>query len=124
MTVPAEMIRRIEIIDDLGWVMPDWVANDALVGSDQMGHWSYGAKLGKVGGKPSVPSQAANEMTIDQAVNYAHEMGEQVSARGLRLAAERGYIPGARKVGRDWLIPYDGLNHYLDNRPKPGRKSR
>ena len=61
-------------------------------------------------------------LTIQQAISIANEDYPLVSARGLRYAASRGYIPGARKLGRDWLIPYEGLNHYLDNRPKPGRK--
>jgi len=46
-----------------------------------------------------------------------------VSERGIRLAAKNGYIPGAHKVGRDWVIPFNGLWHYINNRPKRGKKS-
>lgn len=123
-TVPPEMIRRLVIVDDLGWRMPDWVADQALKDSNQMGAWDYGATLGKVGGQPPLPGQKPGEMTVEQAENYAHEVGERVTARGIRLAAKNGYIPNARKVGRDWLITYDGFNHYLDNRPKRGPKPR
>lgn len=62
-------------------------------------------------------SERANEMTIALAAVISG-----ITTRGIRLAAARGYIPGARKAGRDWLIPYSGLSHYLDNRPKRGRK--
>ena len=120
--VPPEDIRTLTIIDDLGWYMPDRWANIALAGSEEGGHWNYGATLGKVGGNPPVPGMTSNEMTVEQAEEYAKEVGEQASARGIRLAARRGYIPGARKIGRDWVITYDGFNHYLDNRPRPGRK--
>jgi len=121
-SVPEKYIRRLVIIDDLGWNMPDWVADQALAGSDQMGAWNYGAKLGKVGGEPPVKGQKPGEMTVEQAEDYSREVGGQVTRRGIRQAAKRGYIPGARKIGRDWLITYDGFNHYLDNRPKRGRQ--
>ena len=123
-SVPPEMIRRLEIIDDLGYRMPDHWADVALAGSDQMSHWDYGATLGKVGGEPPIPGQMPGEMTVNQAENYAHEVGESVTGRGVRLAAKNGYIPGAHKIGRDWLIPYDGYNHYLGNRPKRGPKTK
>lgn len=122
--IPPEHIRTLTIIDDLGYTIPDKFADAALVGSDQMGHWNYGATLGKVGGEPPVKGQNADEMTVDQAEDYAREVGETATARGIRLAAKNGYIPGARKIGRDWLIPYGGFNQYLDNRPKPGRKPK
>lgn len=122
-TIPPDQIRRLTIIQDLGYLMPDYWADKALTGSDKSGHWDYGATLGKIGGESPIKGQTGNEMTVDQAEAYAREVGEPVTARGIRLAAKNGYIPGARKVGRDWLITYDGFNHYLDNRPKPGRKS-
>ena len=122
-TVPPEMIRRLEIVDDLGYRIPDRWADIALAGSDQMGYWDYGATLGKVGGEPPIKGQKSNEMTIAQAGDYAREVGGTVTQRALRHAANKGYIPGSRKVGRDWLITYDGINHYLDNRPKRGPKA-
>lgn len=120
--IPPEDMRRINIVSDLGYVLPDQWAAQALAGSDQRGHWDYGATLGKVGGQPPVKGQAHNEMTVAQAEQFATEAGEKATARTIRQAAEHSYIPGARKIGRDWLIPYEGFNHYLDNRPKPGRK--
>ena len=122
--VPPEDLRTLTVIDDLGWKMPDRWADVALAGSDQSGHWNYGATLGKVGGNPPLPGMAGNEMTVEQAQEYAKEVGEQATARGIRKAARSGYIPGARKIGRDWVISYDGFNHYLDNRPRPGRKAK
>lgn len=121
--VPSGKLRRLTIVDDLGYIMPDRWADIALAGSDQRGHWDYGAKLGKVGGEPPVKGQKSQEMTVAQAEDYAHEVGEKVTGRAIRHAAKEGYIPGARKSGRDWLIPYEGMNHYLDNRPKRGPKS-
>jgi hypothetical protein len=120
--VPEKYIRHLVIVDDLGYRIPDYWADVALAGSDQMGHWDYGATLGKVGGEPPVKGQKSGEMTVEQAQDYAKEVGEQVTARGIRLAAKNGYIPNARKLGRDWLITYEGFNHYLDNRPKRGPK--
>lgn len=122
-TVPPEMIRHLTIVDDLGWKMPDHWADVALAGSGQMGHWNYGATLGKIGGESPVKGQKSNEMTVEQAEDYAREVGEVITRRGVRFAAKRGYIPGAHKIGRDWLITYDGFNHYLDNRPKRGPKT-
>ncbi len=123
-TVPPECIRQLVIVDDLGYRLPDKFAEVALAGSDQMGYWDYGATLGKVGGNPPVKGQKSGEMTVQQAQDYAREVGESVTARGIRLAAKNGYIPNARKIGRDWLITYDGFNHYLDNRPARGPKVR
>jgi hypothetical protein len=71
---------------------------------------------------PTFWAEFGEEMTIAQAEEYAAEVGEPVTGRAIRHAAKAGYVPGARKNGRDWLIPYEGINHYLDNRPKPGRK--
>ena len=120
--VPSQTIRHITIIDDLGYLLPDKWAEQALTGSSQAGHWDYGATLGKVGGERAVKGQLPGEMTAGEAESYAREVGEPVTARAIRHAASAGHIPGARKAGRDWLIPYEGFNHYLDNRPKPGRK--
>lgn len=120
--IPDNLQHHLTVVDDLGYLMPDQWADIALAGSDEAGHWNYGATLGKVGGEPPVKGQNPYEMTTEQAEDYAREVGESVTRRGIRLAARNGYIPGSRKVGRDWLIPYDGFNHYLDNRPKPGRK--
>lgn len=61
-------------------------------------------------------------LTANQAACVATDLGSKVTVRAIRHAAGAGYIPGARKAGRDWLIPYEGLNHYLDNRPKRGPK--
>lgn len=47
-TVPVAMMRQLTIVDDLGWKMPDLWADRALKDSDKMGHWNYGAELGKV----------------------------------------------------------------------------
>lgn len=63
-----------------------------------------------------------DEMTVEQAKDYAREVGERVTGRGIRKAAKNGYIPGARKIGRDWLIPYKGINYYFGNRPPRGPK--
>lgn len=118
--ITNDMYKRLVIVDDLGWVIPDRFAAEALADSDQPGAWNYGATLGKVGGKPPRDGQLPGEMTVAEAEEYAEEVGERVTSRGIRFAANRGYIPGARKLGRDWLIPYEGFNAYLDNRPNPG----
>jgi len=102
-TVPPEMLRCITVVQDLGYLMPDKWADHLLSGLES-----------------NQPPKT--EMNVNQAEDYAREVGESVTARAIRLAADHGYIPGARKIGRDWLIPYDGFNHYLDNRPKRGRK--
>jgi hypothetical protein len=65
-----------------------------------------------------------HDMAVEEAVDLAAHREQWVTARAIRLAAKRGHIPGAKKVGRDWLIPYDGFSHYLDHRPKPGRKPK
>lgn len=65
-----------------------------------------------------------HQMTIAEALDYAERTGHEISARGLRKAAERGDIRGAGKLGRDWIIPQNGLDDYLQNRPKPGPVGR
>lgn len=122
--IPESDMRYLTIVDDLGYRMPDRWADVALAGSSEMGHWVYGATLGKIGGEPPVKGQHANEMTVEQAEDYAREVGESVTGRSIRHAARKGYIPNARKAGRDWLIPYEGMNHYLDNRPRTGPRKR
>lgn len=61
-------------------------------------------------------------ITIPAALSHALARGKRITGRGLRLAAKNGYLPGAVKHGRDWIIPLAGLDHYLEHRPKPGRK--
>jgi hypothetical protein len=56
-------------------------------------------------------------MTVAQAEQSACGA---VQERTIRLAASRGDRPGARKIGRDWIIPSDGLSYYLSHRPKRG----
>ena len=63
-----------------------------------------------------------HEMTVAEAVALVESMGQKITSKTIRLAAENGYIPNARKVGLNWLIPRDSLMHYLNNRPRPGRK--
>ena len=59
-------------------------------------------------------------MSVAEAAEYAQTCGAEISERGIRKAAQSGYIPDARKLGRDWLIPYTGFKRYLANRPKRG----
>ncbi len=70
------------------------------------------------------PEDAVILINIPQALEYCRDLGKPVTARGLRKACAAGHIPGARKIGRDWVMPYRGINHYLDFRPKPGRKRK
>lgn len=93
-------MRRLSIVEDLGYVVPD--------------RW-----LELLSGLPA--NQPQRDMTVQEAEDFARAAGEPVTARAIRHAARAGYIPGARKSGRDWLIPYGGFGHYLDNRPRPGR---
>jgi hypothetical protein len=60
--IPPGDIRTITIIDDLGYVMPDKMADLFLVGSDKMGHWdSFWAKnLGKKGGSSTSVKKKAS----------------------------------------------------------------
>lgn len=116
--------RCLTIVSDLGWRMPDYIAHRLLAGSDQPGHWDYGATVGYIPGTPPVQGQARDEMTIDQAVDCAREVGAAIASRTIRHAAQHGNIPGARKRGRDWLVSYDGLFYYLDHRPRRGRKRK
>lgn len=61
-------------------------------------------------------------MTVAEASDYAAAAGTPIARVGIRKAARTGHIPGAKKVGRDWMIPLAGMDHYLGNRPKPGRQ--
>jgi hypothetical protein len=48
--IPEENLRKLTIIDDLGYGMPDDMAELFLFGSDQMGHWDHfsAVKLGSM----------------------------------------------------------------------------
>lgn len=61
-------------------------------------------------------------LTIGDAIDLASTIGKSISDRTIRYAADNGFIQGATKQGRDWLIPKSGFLTYLNNRPKPGRK--
>jgi len=89
---PDNLLRRLTIVSDLGIRMPAHWADIALARSDEMGHWNYGATLGKIGGKPPVKGQKYDEMTVPVALEYAKEVGEEVSDRGIRKAAKNGHI--------------------------------
>lgn len=97
--------RTLEIVDDLGWVLPDSEAE-------------------RVARQKTDNPEDAEDAIINthQAAEYCREVGQPVTLRGLRKACERGYIEGARKVGRDWLMSYRALNYYLGHRPRRGRK--
>ena len=41
----------------------------------------------------------------------------------VRRLLERGTIEGV-KIGHDWLLLVDSLDHYMANRPKPGPKPK
>lgn len=115
---PGEL-RRLKIVEDLGWVFPDKWVDRVLAGSTEPGHWDC-----KVGGESPIRGQQHDETGITGAVEYTREVGQPLSESAIRKAAQRGDIPGARKIGRNWLIPYDGLNHLLDNPPRRGPRRR
>jgi len=49
--------------------------------------------------------------------DYAEKLG--LSAVSVRQKCQRGNVPGAVKLGRDWLIPPDAP--YPDSRVKSGK---
>lgn len=98
--------QTLTILKDLGWHMPDWIADQIL--SQQ--------KISAL--------EENEEVTISKALAYCEDLGITITERGFRKACEKGNIPGAHKVGRDWLVPYEGLMQYLSNRPRPGRKKK
>ena len=58
-------------------------------------------------------------MNIDNMLpltEYAARIGKAESS--VRRKCLRGTLPGAQKIGRDWLIPADAV--YTDNRIKSG----
>ena len=46
-----------------------------------------------------------------------------LSQAHIRRLLEAGTIKGV-KAGHDWLILTESLEHYMANRPKPGRKPK
>jgi hypothetical protein len=55
-------------------------------------------------------------MTTTEAVQYALDAGVRITYTGIVGAAQHGRIPGARKFGRDWVIPLAGMIYYLEHR--------
>jgi hypothetical protein len=60
-TIPTESMRRITIMDDLGYKMPDKFAAGFLGGSDKGGYWDsfYARGLGRKGGSATSPAKQA-----------------------------------------------------------------
>lgn len=66
-------------------------------------------------------------LTVDEAVEYARKLDFETPPnfnRTIRYAAAHGFIPRARKIGRDWTFHTMRFLGWLNNRPKPGRKER
>jgi hypothetical protein len=61
-------------------------------------------------------------LTAPEAETFAIEQGYTVNTRTIRWAAAHGFIKGADKHGRDWRFPQRTFLHWLNHRPKPGRK--
>jgi hypothetical protein len=61
-------------------------------------------------------------ITIPEAVELAAERLKTLEPRTVRYAAERGHIDGAKRRGRDWLLPEGSFLGWLTDRPKPGPK--
>ncbi len=59
--IPERDIRILTIVDDLGYAMPDKMAELLLAGSDEMGHWDafWAGRLGKKGGASTSKAKAA-----------------------------------------------------------------
>lgn len=63
-------------------------------------------------------------LTIGEAVELAATRLETLDPRRIRYAAEHGHIDGARRTGRDWLLPQSSFLGWLSDRPKPGPKPK
>lgn len=61
-------------------------------------------------------------LTVGEAIKLADSLDKRITDRAIRYAADNGFIDGAVKQGRDWLLPKSGFLAYLNNRPKRGRK--
>lgn len=85
--IPPGELRVLTILDDLGYVLPDDMAERFLAGSDEMGHWD--------GDTFYTPAEAA-EMT-------------DTAESSWRNRAAAGKIAGAIKKGKQWLIPAAGI---------------
>jgi excisionase family DNA binding protein len=47
-----------------------------------------------------------------------------VSRQRVRLLCKQGRLPGARRFGRDWLVPVQGLAYWLDRDRDRRRKAK
>lgn len=107
---PVIILETGELLDAASWLLMSY---EVVIASEE----EYTLLRKWISTLTFLASQGdVHDMTVSEAAIIAG-----VTDKAIRLAADRGDIPGARKLGRDWLIPYDGLNHFLDHRPKPGR---
>jgi len=67
-------------------------------------------------------NEKMKRLTIRQAEELSVKLSRNAPARTIRWAALHEFIQGAEKFGRDWMIPRESFLHWLDHRPKPGRK--
>lgn len=70
------------------------------------------------------PADGGELLTVEEAQALAASQGRSVAVESLRLAARRGWIEGAQKNGRDWLLPKGALLAYLAQERKPGPKPK
>ena len=61
---------------------------------------------------------ASNLQDLICVEEYAKSVGKSVEQ--VKIHLRNGRIPNARKIGRDWVISRDSINHY----PSDGRKRR
>jgi hypothetical protein len=69
-------------------------------------------------------NKAETLLTVRQAVELSAALKKNIPGRTIRWAALHEFIPGAEKFGRDWMIPKGSFLHWLDHRPRPGRKPK
>jgi hypothetical protein len=62
-------------------------------------------------------------LTIQTAQELSMQSGHKIPARTIRYACKNGFIKDAVKFGRDWVMTIDHYLDWVNNRPKPGRKT-
>lgn len=62
-------------------------------------------------------------ITVPEAAQLILEVsGDNIPTRTIRYACKNGHIKGAEMQGRDWRFPQTRFLHWVNNRPKTGRK--
>jgi len=123
------MIKNEEQLEPLKAILPRDGTQGLVIGEDwevRALHQLIGEYLANGQHDGEIPDYheqlGVQWLTIGEATELAIQLKYDIPERTIRWAVLHNFIPGAEKSGRDWKFPKRTFLHWLNHRPKPGRK--